>query len=50
MIDVAGGGEIYYYQYYRLGSVAALSDVNGTVEEANAQDILHERQVKGGTR
>jgi hypothetical protein len=36
MIDVAGGNKIYYYHSDGLGSVAALSDLNGIIVERYA--------------
>ncbi len=33
MIDVAGGGAIYYYHFDGLGSVTALSNVNRDIAE-----------------
>ena len=33
MIDVVGGGAIYYYHFDGLGSVTALSNVNRDIAE-----------------
>ncbi|UCE98682.1 MAG: RHS repeat-associated core domain-containing protein [Planctomycetota bacterium] len=40
MIDVADGNSIYYYHFDGLGSVVALSDVNGVVAESYSYDVF----------
>jgi hypothetical protein len=42
MIDVAGGDLIYYYHFDSLGSVIALSNVNGEIVERYSYDVFGE--------
>ena len=42
MIDIADSNSVYYYHFDGLGSVAALSDVNGGVVERYSYDVFGE--------
>jgi len=42
MIDVAGGNILYYYHFDGLGSVIALSKVNGEIVERYSYDVFGE--------
>ncbi|HIJ71300.1 MAG TPA: hypothetical protein HPP87_08050 [Planctomycetes bacterium] len=45
MIDVAGGGGIYYYHFNGLGSVVALSDNSGAIVERYEYDVYGQVQI-----
>ena len=52
MINVDGGNETWYFYYYDgLGSVVALSDVNGDIVEAYTYDAFGNTtvQIDGST-
>ncbi len=42
MIDVADSNTVYYYHFDGLGSVVALSDVNGVIVEEYSYDVFGE--------
>jgi len=45
MIDVADGNAVYYYHFDGLGSVVALSNVNGEVVEKYEYDVFGEATI-----